>query len=209
MSWRQIFSASQQIYISTYLQRSSCHPWHIKKATSYREAFRLRRIYSDEDKFRTRSETLDGCLVHREYNENFIREQVARTSRLDREVLIKQENGRSESSKERTPMVVTFHLELNEIKNIVSRLQTILDASEEHKRVFKDQPLVAFRHAPNLKDSLVRSKPPGLQTGLVKGSFSCGKSRCQIYKFMKEVVNLSCNGSGRESGISRSFTCDS
>ena len=105
--------------------------------------------------------------------------------------------------------MVTFHPALNEIKRIVSRLQTILDASEEHKRVFKDQPLVAFRHAPNLKDSLVRAKLPRLQTGLVKGCFRCGKSRCQIWRFMKEGDGFSCNGSGREYGISSGFTFDS
>ena len=128
-------------------------------------------VCSDEDKSRTSSENLIEWLVNRGHSENFVKKQVARTSRLNREVLIKQENGRSESSKERTPMVVTFHLELNEIKNIVSRLHTILDAPEEHKRVFKDQPLISFRHTSSLKDSLVRAKLPRIQTGLVKGCF--------------------------------------
>ena len=125
----------------------------------------------DEDKFRARSENLVEWLVNRGYSENFVRGQVARTIRLNREVLIEQENRHSESSKERIPLVVKFHPALNEIKSIVSRLQTILDAS-------KDQPLVALRHAPNLKDSLARAKLPRLQTGLVKGCFRCGKSRC-------------------------------
>ena len=30
----------------------------------------------------------------------------------------------------------------------------MLDANKEHGSVFKEQPLVAFRHAPNLKDNL-------------------------------------------------------
>ena len=88
-----------------YLQRSSCHPWHIEKAIPYGQALRLRRICSDEDVFRTRSENLVEWLVYRGYSENFVREQVACTSHLNREVLIKQENRRSESSKERIPVV--------------------------------------------------------------------------------------------------------
>ena len=81
-----------------YLQRRCCHPWHIKKAIPYGQALRLRRICSDEDKLRSRPENLVEWLVNRGYSENFVREQVARTSRLDREVLIKQENRRNEST---------------------------------------------------------------------------------------------------------------
>ena len=58
------------------------------------------------------------------------------------------------------PFVVSFHQLLSEPNNIFCRLQNILDASEEHRNVFKEQPLVAFRHAPILKDNLIRAKLP-------------------------------------------------
>ena len=48
-----------------YLQKSSCHPWHVKKATLYGQALRFRRIFSHEKKFRMRSEELVGWLVDR------------------------------------------------------------------------------------------------------------------------------------------------
>ena len=34
-----------------YLQRGSCHPWHVKKAIPYGQALRIRRICSDDGKF--------------------------------------------------------------------------------------------------------------------------------------------------------------
>ena len=43
-------------YTHQNLQRSSCHPWHLRKANPYGKAHRIRRICSDKKKFRTRSE---------------------------------------------------------------------------------------------------------------------------------------------------------
>ena len=85
----------------------------------------------------------------------------------------------------------------------------MLDASEEHKRVFKEKPLMAFRRAPNLKDSLVRAKLPKLQTEGIKGCLRCGKLRCQVCSFMSEGNSFRCSVSGREYAINSSFTCDS
>lgn len=92
---------------------------------------------------------------------------------------------------------------------MISKLQTILDASEKHKKVFNQQPLVAFRHATNLKGNLVRDKLPHLQIRIIQGCFRCGTSRREICKFMLEDVNFRCGGSGREFKIISRFTCDS
>ena len=63
-------------------------------------------------------------------------------------------------------MDASFHRAVNEIRNISGRIQNILD---EHRRVFKQQPLVALRHVLNLKDNLVRAKFQHFQGELVKG----------------------------------------
>ena len=49
--------------------------------------------------------------------------------------------------------MVTFHPALIELGGMVKKLHTMLDASEEHRKTFKEQPLVVFRRAPNLKDN--------------------------------------------------------
>ena len=43
----------------------------------------IRRICSDEKKFMKRPENLVGWLVHRDYNDEFLSEQLARESSLD------------------------------------------------------------------------------------------------------------------------------
>ena len=77
-----------------------------------------------------------------------------------------------------------------------------MESSEEHRKLFRDHPLVVFRRAPNLKDSPVRARLPKLQTEVVRGCFRCCKSRCQICSFMSEGSNFRCNVSGREYSIS-------
>ena len=192
-----------------YLQKSSCHPWHVKKAIPYGQALRIRRICSDEKKFRMRSEELVGWLVNRGYKEYFVREQIVRASKLDREKLFNQEGRCSNKKKDQVPLVVTFHPALNELRGIVEKLHAMLDASEEHKEAFKEQPLVVFRRAPNLKDNLVRAKLPRSQTEGVRGCFKCGKVRCQVCSFMSEGSSFKCDVSGREYSINSNFTCDS
>ena len=192
-----------------YLQRSSCHPWHVKKAIPYGQALRIRRICSDEKKFRKRSEELVSWLVDRGYKEDFVREQIVRASSLDRERLFNQEGRCNDKRKDQVPLVVTFHPALNELRGIIRKLHTMLEASEEHRMAFKEQPLVVFRRAPNLKDNLVRAKLPKIRTEGVRGCFRCGKARCQVCSYMSEGSGFRCNVSGREYDINSDFNCDS
>ena len=56
--------------------------------------------------------------------------------------------------------------------------------------LFKEQPLVVFRRAPNLKDNSVRAKLPRSQTEGVTGCFKYGKIRCQVCSLMPEGSSL-------------------
>eukprot|EP00794_Sanderia_malayensis_P018386 gene18386-20236_t len=161
-----------------YLHRGSCHPWHVKKAIPYGQALRIRRICSDDGKFLARSKELVGWFKDRGYDEGFVKEQVERVRNLDRQVLIEQDVGRNRGRGDRIPFVVSYHPALNGIRRAVGKLQPMLAVTEEHKRVFPEQPLVAFRRASNLKDSLVRARLPPVEGGSVKGCFPCGCKVC-------------------------------
>ena len=69
---------------------------------------------------------------------------------------------------------MTFHPASNELRGIDTKLHTMLEAPEEHRIVFKEQPLVVLRRAPNMKDNLGRVKLPKIQTERVRGCFKCG-----------------------------------
>ena len=110
---------------------------HSKKALPYEQALRIRRICSDE-KFRMRPEELVGWLVYRGYEEDIVREQIGKASNLDRAELFDQKSSHSSEKKDHIPLVVTFSPALNQLRDIVKKLHTMLDASEEHRRVFKE-----------------------------------------------------------------------
>ena len=104
---------------------------------------------------------------------------------------------------------MTFHPVLSELRGIVEKLHAKLDASEEHKEAFMEQPLLVFRQAQNLRDNLVGAKLPRSQAEGVRGCFKCGKVRCQVCSFMSEGSSFKCNVSGREYSSNSNFTSDS
>ena len=111
-----------------------------------------------------RSEKLVDWLVDWGYKEYFVREQIVRASKLGREKHFDQEGRCSDKRKDQVPLEVTFHLSVNELRGIVKKLHTVLDASEEHEKALTEQSLVVFRRVPNLKDNLVTAKLPRSQT---------------------------------------------
>ena len=70
---------------------------------------------------------------------------------MDRKELFNQEGRRSDEKKDRIPLVIAFNPTLNELRDIANRFHTMLEVSEEHRRVFKEKPLVALRRASNLR----------------------------------------------------------
>ena len=193
-----------------YLQSASCHSWHTKKGIPYGQALRIRRICSDEGRFQERSEELIGWFTNRGYEEGFVREQVDRVKTMDRDTLLSEDGGRNQGRGDRIPFVVPYHPALKGIYGALSGLQPMLDASEEHKKVFPSKPLVAFRRAKNLKDTLVRAKlAPVQQEDRIRGCYRCGKARCQVCKFMSEGDKFVCHVTGKEYSINSRFDCDS
>ena len=111
---------------------------------------------------------------------------------------------------DRIPFVVTYHPAFNVVYNGVSRLQPMLDASEEHKKVFPNKPLVSFRRAKNLKDNLVRAKlAPVQQEDYVRGCYRCGKSCCQVCEHKSEGDKFVCHVGSKKYRINSKFNCDS
>ena len=140
-------------------------------------------------------------LVDRGYKEDFVREQIVRASSLERERHFNQDGRCNDKRKDQVPLVVTFHPALDELRGIIRKLHSMLEASEEHRMAFKEQPLVVFRRALNMKDNLVRAKFPRIRTEGVRGCFRCGKARCQVCSYMSTGSGLRCNFSGREFDI--------
>ena len=74
------------------------------------------------------------------------------------------------------------------------------------KRIILETPLVSFRRPKNIKGELVRSRVPRSFAERMK---RCGKSRCQISKFVKEWRSLHNNLGNRGFYVNYDLDCDS
>ena len=196
-----------------YLHKKSCHPWHTKKAIPYGQALRFRRICSEDLQFQERVVELAGWLKDRSYEESLVNEQIDRVRRLDRATLLANSGNRTNAQGrgERVPLVATYHPALNSLGKVARRLHPMLTNSEEHREVFPEPPLIAFRRYKNLKDMLVRARLSNEGNGGTdeKGCSRCGKSRCQVCNVMNNCEHFHSNIDSRKYRINYSFNCDS
>ena len=88
-----------------YLAAKSCHPRHCKAAVPYSQALRIQRICSSDHDFRkTLITTLVGCGC----NLSFIRQQIDRSSMINRDALAPNAQSTSSYSLQ-VHLVITFH----------------------------------------------------------------------------------------------------
>lgn len=191
-----------------YLDNRSCHPRHVKQGIPYGQALRVRRICDSDEVFERRMKELAGDFVKRGFKNKLVDSQFLKAKAKSRESLLCQENNnnKKQQSFKRMPLVVKFHPALSGLGKIVESLWPILHASEDMKKVFVERPMVAYRRPRNLKDDLVRSKVKR-QNNTDNGMRKCGKSRCQICKFVDEGCTF--EGQGRTFIINFVFDCDS
>ena len=78
---------------------------------------------------------------------------------LDRATLLANAGNRTNDQRrgERVPLVATYHPALNSLGKMARRLHPMLTNSEEHREVFPEPPLIAFRRCKNLKVLMQRN----------------------------------------------------
>ena len=87
------------------------------------------------------------------------------------------------------------------------RKKIFLCAGEKVKRVFTPAPFVPFRSGYSLKNHLVRAKVCPLIR--LKGTFCCGKSRCETYCKLKQTDSFESFVAQKAYKINHSFNCNS
>ena len=165
-----------------YLHFKSCHPFHVKKGIPYGQALRMRRICSSDEAFRGRILDLKEWLCSRGYNKDLVDTQVGRAASLSQEEAFS--NSHRGEGPNRDFLVLTFHPALSaRIYDIIRSLQVVLQADEEHKRVFQSIPLISFRRSKTLQDILVRAKLPQ-RSSAPNCCQGCNRRNCQVCKFI-------------------------
>ena len=191
-----------------YLHPSSCHPYHCIKSIPYSQALRINRICSETEFLDKRCNQLEEWLLTRNYNPNMVREQILKARSHKRSDLLNK--NKNISNNERVVFSLPYHPILKDFQKVLNELHIILTHNEEHKKVFKDIPMIGWRKPKSLKDHLVKAKLTE-QKVLSSKCAPCNKSkRCQVCQFLTECTTFSDRGKNVSFEIRNgNFNCDS
>ena len=89
-----------------YLLVSSCHPQHDKRAIPFSLALRLRRICSNPDNYKLRTNELIDYLANRGYDKTFLKTQIQRASDIPRTDAF---SNKPKTQTETNPFVITYN----------------------------------------------------------------------------------------------------
>ena len=137
-----------------YLLVSSCHPQHTKRAIPFSLALRLRRICSNPDNYKLRTNELIDYLANRGYDKTFLKTQTQRASDILRTDAL---TNKPKTQTETTPFVITYNPALPNLAHIIHQHSNVLYSSDRCRNAFKNLPLVAYRRWRNISDILVRA----------------------------------------------------
>ena len=87
-------------------------------------------------------------------------------------------------------------------------LYPFLSNLEEHRVVFTEPSVTAFRRCKNLKDILVRARLTNNSSCDKRGCACCEKSRCQVCQSMSDSDSFNYHVTKKEYRINFSFNCD-
>ena len=191
-----------------FLHPASCHPFHCKKAIPFSQALRLNRICSEDDDFENRCEDLYDWLRERGYQHKIVEDQIKRACEFDREELLSK-------GKPIKKNILSLNIEYNpafsKLSKVLKELDCILQGDNEHRKVFKETPLIGFSNGKSLKNILVRAVLPKIKSSeLEKGSRKCGKPKCLVCESIVNTDEFSSTTTGETFSIQKGpLNCDS
>ena len=130
----------------SYLDYSSSHPPHCKKAIPYGQFLRLRRICSDDDEYEAKSKEMASFFENRGYPRSVVTNSQRRTQEISRErALGNSGRGHRARCAEKIPLVFTYHSKNQEVKKILLKNFRILSDDPTTKEIFNTKPLCVYR----------------------------------------------------------------
>ena len=90
-----------------YLRMDNCRAFHCKASIPYSQAFRLCRIWSEEQVIKKGASELKQYFLSQGYNEQHLNKQLQRALNTPREACLQQNQNRDMAA--HIPLVVTYH----------------------------------------------------------------------------------------------------
>lgn len=162
-----------------YLNYTSSHPESCKNAIPKSQFLRLRRICSNDDDFGKQCERMSEFFEKRGYPKEVVQKAATSTSLVNRSTALIPKN---KSSKDRVPLVLTYHPHNKAIRDILIRnFKSIVLKDEEMAQVFGSLPMTAYRKGKSLRQHLVKSSCIGGSKSTYpqyRGTRKCGRPIC-------------------------------
>ena len=184
----------------SYLDYSSSHPPHCKKAIPYGQFLCLRRICSDNDEYEAKSKEMVSFFENRGYLRSVVTDNQRRTQEISRErALGNSARGHRARCAEKIPLVLTYHPKNEEVKKILLKSFRILFDDPTNT-----EPLCVYRRNTSLRDILVHSTLSSRADDILAtpaGSFPCHRPRCRTCDFTERSATVTnANGDVRLKG---------
>ena len=137
----------------SYLHHKSYHPTAAKLSIVYSQSLRIRRICTEDSEYDKHSKKLIENLTHRGYKQIELQEIIANVFKMDRQNLLQPQ---IKNANKLSPIIVTYHKNLPNIKSAINKNWNILKINEEISSLFDKQPSIAFRKNKNLRQILCK-----------------------------------------------------
>ena len=158
----------------SYLHANSEHPRSLKESIPYSQVLRVKRICFTNSEFEAHINTIKDQFVKRGYEKTLIKNQMEKVAKLDRSVLLAEQNKSKKASC--LPLTVTYNRALPSIKSILQQHWHLLKIDSTLEETFQQTPILAFGGSRNLKDIIGGSK---IEFNTVKRkSLTVAKGKC-------------------------------
>ena len=193
-----------------YLLVSYCHPQHTKRSIPFGLALRLRRICSNPDNYKQRTNELIDYLANRGYDKTFLKTQIQRASDILRTDAL---TNKPKTQTETIPFVITYNPALPNLAYIIHKHSNVLYSSDRWRNTFKNLPLVAYRRCKNISDILVRAQLTNStdtsNSRPTPGSFRCNNGNCTTCPYIEHGRNqYTFHSTGETHYIKSHITCE-
>ena len=129
----------------SYLTYSSSHPARCKDAIPYSQLLRLKRMCSDENDYKIKSNVMRSLFLHRDYPPAVVDCALQRVNAISREAAMRPPE--NDSNKRIIPLILTFNPINRRVKKILSTNFELLRSDPETKEIFNNlRVLSASRH---------------------------------------------------------------
>lgn len=144
---------------NSLLHYHSFHPPHQKKNIPYGQFQRVRRIFDSDPDFEKQTEDLSKRFRERSYRPHVITAALEKVRHVNCSNLLQKSHKRTRNPSSLF-FVTRYGTKAQEIKRVINSNWSILKSDVNLRTIFPEPPVISYKRAPTIKDTLVRSYLP-------------------------------------------------